>query len=49
MALLTSARKDLRFVEDDKAALGWGKEAIKHVNDAAKADQLAIRDVRNDS
>jgi hypothetical protein len=49
MALLSSARKDLRFKEDDKAALGWRKAALEHVNDAAKADKQAINDVRNDS
>ena len=49
MALLTSARKDLQFEEDDKKALGWRKAALKHVNDAAKADKQAINDVKNDS
>lgn len=49
MALLTSARKDLQFVEGDRKALGWRKEALKHVNEAAKADKQAINDVKNDS
>ena len=49
MALLTSARKDLQFEEDDKQALGWRRAALKHVNDAAKADKQAIIDVKNDS
>ena len=48
-ALIVSARKDLQFEEDDKKALGWRKEAIKHVNEAAKADKQAINDVKNDS
>ena len=49
MALLTSARKDLQYEEDDKRALGWRRAALKHVNEAAKADKQAINDVRNDS
>jgi hypothetical protein len=49
LALINSARKDLRYAEGNPAALGWRKGALKHVNDAARADQQAIRDVRNDS
>ena len=49
MALLTSARKDLQFEEDDKKALGWRKDAVKHVNEAVKADKQAINDVKKDS
>ena len=49
LALLDSARKDLRFDETDKAARAWRKPAVAHVTDAIKADKQAITDVRNDS
>jgi hypothetical protein len=47
--LLQSSKKDLEFNEDDKAALGWRKAALKHVQDAIKAVHGAINDVKNDS
>jgi hypothetical protein len=31
-----------------RAALGWRREALKHVNEADKADKEAVKDVRHD-
>ncbi len=44
MDLLDSADRDLRFEEDDRAALGWRNAAIQHVEEARGAIHHAMEE-----
>ncbi len=46
--LLESAERDLKFEEDDYAALGWRAAAIEHVHQAREATHRAVIDEHRD-
>ena len=49
LALLEAAHRDITQVEDNDAAKGWRRGAVKHVDDAIKADKQAIKDAKDDA
>jgi hypothetical protein len=49
LELIDSARRDLTYEEDDRAALGWRAAAVHHVDEAHGAVDRAISDKRWDN